>query len=278
LELETSLRRALERQEFLLHYQPRIDLETGRARSMEALVRWQHPKWGLVPPGEFIPLAEETGLILEIGEWAMQEACATLELWRQAGLEDVSIAVNVSALQLARGHLPDVVARVNGENVTKADFERMLKTIEARAGQPIPADRRDEIVRGALDQLITYTLLAQESKTRGIKIEETEIEATFVLGGPLYLERRVTRGGKNQSGKLCRRALYTARSEEALGLSKPGALSGLTPPEAQPQLIQELRLREEAVRRFFQVLALRFGRQDVARGPGLPPCSAPSSP
>ena len=73
--------------------------------------------------------------------------------------------------------LPEVVAKVNGENVTKADFERMLKTIEARAGQPIPADRRDEIVRGALDQLITYTLLAQESKTRGIKIEDTEIEA-----------------------------------------------------------------------------------------------------
>jgi peptidyl-prolyl cis-trans isomerase C len=73
--------------------------------------------------------------------------------------------------------LPDVVARVNGENVTKADFERMLKTIESRAGQPIPADRRDEIVRGALDQLITYTLLAQESKTRGIKIDDTEIEA-----------------------------------------------------------------------------------------------------
>lgn len=73
--------------------------------------------------------------------------------------------------------LPEVVARVNGENVTKADFERMLKTIEARAGQPIPAERRDEIVRGALDQLITYTLLAQESKARGIKIDDGEIEA-----------------------------------------------------------------------------------------------------
>jgi len=73
--------------------------------------------------------------------------------------------------------LPEVVARVNGENVTKGDFERMLKTIEARAGQPIPAERRDEIVRGALDQLITYTLLAQESKARGIKIEDAEIEA-----------------------------------------------------------------------------------------------------
>ena len=73
--------------------------------------------------------------------------------------------------------LPDVLARVNGEPVKKADFDRMVHTIEARAGQPIPADRRDEILRGALDQLITYTLLSQESKSRGVKVEPAEIEA-----------------------------------------------------------------------------------------------------
>ena len=73
--------------------------------------------------------------------------------------------------------LPAVVARVNGEEVKKEEFERMLKTMESQAGQPIPAERRDEIVRGALDQMITYVLLSQESKTRGIKIDEAEIEA-----------------------------------------------------------------------------------------------------
>jgi peptidyl-prolyl cis-trans isomerase C len=73
--------------------------------------------------------------------------------------------------------LPAVIARVNGEPVTKEDFERMIKTIETRAGQPIPPDRRDEILRGALDQLVTYTVLGQESKTRGIKVEDTEIDA-----------------------------------------------------------------------------------------------------
>jgi peptidyl-prolyl cis-trans isomerase C len=72
--------------------------------------------------------------------------------------------------------LPEVVARVNGEDVKKVDFERMLHTLEARAGQPIPAERRDEIVRGALDQLVVYTLLSQESQNRGIKIEDTEID------------------------------------------------------------------------------------------------------
>jgi peptidyl-prolyl cis-trans isomerase C len=73
--------------------------------------------------------------------------------------------------------LPDVVARVNGQAVTRQDFERMIHTIETRAGQPIPADRRDEILRGALDQLLTYTLLSQESKTRGIKVEDAEVDA-----------------------------------------------------------------------------------------------------
>ena len=73
--------------------------------------------------------------------------------------------------------LPPVVARVNGEDVKKEDFERMIKTIEGRAGQPIPPDRRDEILRNALDQLVVYTLLSQESKTRGIKVEDTDIDA-----------------------------------------------------------------------------------------------------
>jgi len=73
--------------------------------------------------------------------------------------------------------LPAVIARVNGEDVKKEEFEKMIKTIESRAGQPIPPDRRDEILRGAIDQLVVYTLLSQESKTRGIKIDDTEIEA-----------------------------------------------------------------------------------------------------
>jgi peptidyl-prolyl cis-trans isomerase C len=73
--------------------------------------------------------------------------------------------------------IPAIIARVNGEDVKKADFDRIIQTMEARAGQPIPADRRDEILRGAIDQLVVYTLLSQESKSRGIKIEEAEIDA-----------------------------------------------------------------------------------------------------
>src|SRR5215472_11664239 len=72
--------------------------------------------------------------------------------------------------------LPDVIARVNGEDVKKADLERMIKTMEGRAGQPVPPERRDEIYRGALDQLIVYTLLKQESKSKGVKVEDAEID------------------------------------------------------------------------------------------------------
>jgi diguanylate cyclase (GGDEF)-like protein/PAS domain S-box-containing protein len=109
--ISAALRKVLDRNELQLMFQPKLSLAEMRITGVEALLRWHSPDYGDIPPDRFIPLAEESGLILEIGEWAMQEACATLQQWREQGLEDVSIAVNVSALQLARGHLPDVVAR-----------------------------------------------------------------------------------------------------------------------------------------------------------------------
>jgi EAL domain-containing protein (putative c-di-GMP-specific phosphodiesterase class I) len=97
--LENALRRALERHELELHYQPQVAVDGGAIVSAEALVRWRHPERGLVPPHDFIPLAEETGLILEIGEWVLHEVCCQLESWRRAGLRVVPVAVNLSAHQ-----------------------------------------------------------------------------------------------------------------------------------------------------------------------------------
>ncbi|MFC5571382.1 EAL domain-containing protein [Lysobacter yangpyeongensis] len=116
--ISAALRKVLDRHELRLMFQPKLSLRHMRITGVEALLRWYSPEHGEIPPDRFIPLAEETGLILEIGEWAIQEACSTLEMWRDQGLLDVSIAVNVSALQLARGHLPDVVARaLSGRNI-----------------------------------------------------------------------------------------------------------------------------------------------------------------
>jgi diguanylate cyclase (GGDEF)-like protein/PAS domain S-box-containing protein len=107
-----ALRRALERREFRLVFQPRLSLLDGRIGGVEALLRWHCEELGEVPPTVFIPLAEETGLILAIGEWVLREACMTLQRWRRNGLLDVGMAINVSVLQLLRGRLPDVIRLV----------------------------------------------------------------------------------------------------------------------------------------------------------------------
>ncbi|MFY7854582.1 MAG: putative bifunctional diguanylate cyclase/phosphodiesterase [Rubrivivax sp.] len=105
--LENELRRALVNDEFVLHYQPRIALAAGRMVSCEALVRWQHPERGLVPPAEFIPVAEESGLIVAIGRWVIQAACRQIDTWRRAGLPPSPVAVNLSARQFASDTLID---------------------------------------------------------------------------------------------------------------------------------------------------------------------------
>ncbi|RNF30694.1 diguanylate cyclase [Massilia aurea] len=97
--VETNLRRALGRAEFRLHYQPKVDLQTGCITGVEALLRWEHPEWGLVMPERFITIAEECGLIVPIGRWVLGEACAQLVRWRGIGIPNVSVAVNISAVE-----------------------------------------------------------------------------------------------------------------------------------------------------------------------------------
>jgi diguanylate cyclase (GGDEF)-like protein len=104
LSMESRLRRALERDEFVLHYQPKVDLSSGRIAGLEALIRWQDPEAGLVPPFQFIPLLEETGLILPVGRWAMQEAARAANALRAGGFAPVRIAANVSPIQLRDKH------------------------------------------------------------------------------------------------------------------------------------------------------------------------------
>lgn len=113
--LETELRGALERDELVLHYQPKVDLGSRRIVGVEALVRWQHPHKGLIPPAQFIPVAEETGLIVPIGEWVMRTACAQSLLWREQGLAQLRIAVNLSPRQFAHEDLLQDVERLMGE-------------------------------------------------------------------------------------------------------------------------------------------------------------------
>ncbi len=109
MKLETELRQALERQEFILHYQPQIHLQTGEITGVEALARWRSPEHGIVGPARFIPIAEETGLIVPIGKWVIGEACRQARAWQDAGLPAFSVAVNLSAMQYRRSDLVDTV-------------------------------------------------------------------------------------------------------------------------------------------------------------------------
>lgn len=112
LSLETDLRHALDREEFVLHYQPQVSIGTGRVVGAEALVRWQHPERGLVAPMEFIPVAEETGLIVLLGDWVLRTACAQAKAWLDEGLPCTRIAVNLSARQFQQRDLVGKVAQV----------------------------------------------------------------------------------------------------------------------------------------------------------------------
>jgi EAL domain-containing protein (putative c-di-GMP-specific phosphodiesterase class I) len=122
LKLIRGLRHALERQELCLHYQPVIDLVTNRVTGVEALLRWRHPVLGLVSPGEFIPLAEEDGVIVPIGEWVLREGCAQIKRWEQQGLGRLRLAVNLSARQFSQDNLPLRVAAILAETGVRADL------------------------------------------------------------------------------------------------------------------------------------------------------------
>jgi EAL domain-containing protein (putative c-di-GMP-specific phosphodiesterase class I) len=109
MHLQGQLHNAIRNHEFLLHYQPQIEIESGRIVGAEALVRWQHPELGLIPPGKFIPLAERSGLVIPMGEWVLNEACRQAQQWRENG-QPLVVAVNLSALQFRRGNLLDTVS------------------------------------------------------------------------------------------------------------------------------------------------------------------------
>jgi len=145
LTLESALRRALERNQLALHYQPKVDMATGVITGVEALLRWTHPDLGAISPAQFIPLAEETGLIVPIGRWVLNEACAQAMAWQRRGLRPVSMAVNLSPRQfaderllrdideaLAASGLPPVLLQLEvTESMVMRNVSRATKMLEA---------------------------------------------------------------------------------------------------------------------------------------------------
>lgn len=112
LQLERELRKALDEKQFTLHYQPKIHLQTGQIIGMEALIRWDHPDLGLIPPIQFIPIAEETGLIVPLGEWVMRTACQQTKAWQEAGFTQLAVAVNISLRQFMQNNLIEMITSI----------------------------------------------------------------------------------------------------------------------------------------------------------------------
>lgn len=151
LKMEAHLRKALEKNELLLYYQPLVDLKNNQVFGMEALIRWKHPEWGLVSPAEFIPLAEETGLILPIGLWVLKEACRQNLIWNKKGDQSLSVSVNISALQFHQ-----------------LDFVHMVRIVLEETGLP-PALLCLEITENVAMKNVTF-LVETMSKLRNLGV------------------------------------------------------------------------------------------------------------
>lgn len=115
MQLEIGLRKGMERNEFRVFYQPQVEVSTGRMIGVEALVRWHHPEWGHIPPVEFIPLAEETGLIIPLGEWVLREACRQMKAWQNEGYPPLRVAVNISSRQFHQTNLVEMIRLILAE-------------------------------------------------------------------------------------------------------------------------------------------------------------------
>ncbi len=137
LELESGLRRAIERHEFQLHYQSKVELSRGLIVGAEALIRWCHPSMGMISPGDFIPLAEETGLIIPIGEWVIETACRQLKSWHEEGFSDIALSVNLSGRQFQQENLVDLVARVLRDHDLQAQYLELEITESAVMHDPL---------------------------------------------------------------------------------------------------------------------------------------------
>lgn len=181
--METDLRNALERGEFELHYQPQVELRTGKIIGMEALIRWNHPQAGMIPPGRFIGLAEETGLIVPIGKWVLRSACEQAKEWQDAGLGQLRVAINLSAHQFAQDDLPRNVADILDETGLPArylDLELTESVVMAdvKRAEEILVDLKKLGVHLSIDDFGTgYSSL---SYLKRFPIDQLKIDRSFI--------------------------------------------------------------------------------------------------
>jgi diguanylate cyclase (GGDEF)-like protein/PAS domain S-box-containing protein len=181
--LERGLRKAVEREEFRIVYQPKINAETGRITALEALIRWEHPEMGLLSPADFISLAEETGMIIPIGEWVIRKTCRQNRKWQEQGLPKVRVAVNLSGFQLQQRNLVETVKRILAETGLSGDYLEFEITETVIMQNPefavgILSQLRDLGIHISIDDFGTgYSSLAHLKR---FSINTLKIDRTFV--------------------------------------------------------------------------------------------------
>ncbi len=182
--MEKMLRRGLDEQQFELHYQPKVDLQSGRISGAEALIRWHHPERGLVPPIQFIPLAEETGLIVAIGEWVVRAVCAQQAAWLRDGVATVPIALNLSPMQFREGNIQRLMEGALSEHALDACWVELELTETLVMHDPADAERTMRALRGkglqlSLDDFGTgYSSLAYLKR---FPFDTVKIDRAFIV-------------------------------------------------------------------------------------------------
>ena len=183
MQLLTALRNALKLDQLQVYYQPQISMQNGKLVGMEALLRWQHPEFGAVPPSEFIPIAESSGLILSIGEWVLRTAVKQAKTWQEAGLAHIVLAVNLSAVQFRHLDLPDLVSRVLNETELSPEYLELELTESTTMQDPPGAiavmnNLHQRGVRMSIDDFGTgYSSLSYLKK---FKVYKLKIDQSFV--------------------------------------------------------------------------------------------------
>ena len=183
LRLETALRRAIEMEQFFLEYQPQLEFSTGKIVGAEALLRWRHPEMGLIPPNTFIPIAENIGEIIPIGEWVLRAACAQAKKWQEEGLDPLVVAVNVSAVQLRQGSLHAIIKRVLDETGLAPQYLELeiTESLLLTRGDEVAAQMlslREMGLRLALDDFGTG--YSSFSYMRRFRFDKLKIDGSFV--------------------------------------------------------------------------------------------------
>ena len=264
LDLELALRHALEHEQFILYYQPKVDLRTGRISGVEALLRWRRPGYGLVAPAEFVPVLEDTGLIVRVGAWVIQAACRQIAEWRDSEVGPVRVAVNVSSRQFAEGDLEGEVTRALAQYGVAAELLELELTETALMSNAertiVVLGKLKKIgVKVAIDDFGTgYSSLAYLQR---FPIDKLKIDIAFV--------RNIT---SNPNDAAIALAIISMAHSLKLSVVAEGV-------ESRPQLEYLRRNRCDEIQGFYfsrALPALELG-QMIAAGAGLPPGHDPAA-